>query len=264
MAGSVLAETVDSSDLSKTAVTLEEVPNSPKFFNYHEYVITKYRSLTDDSIKEHLPEDAICITHFPNIYVPESSPLFTETRIIRIPRRFDTCVDRPFFSTDLPGSEPAAMTSDDSGCFIGKGDYEGQIYGGSSVSPLSNYFTQEQWFKIVSTINSLLSSAYNPLTFRNFASITLDLITLNLWSLIESKLLTDPLQKLEDYVTTLNKTELFKTQNISIISPRKSSYLSVCTIPRCTTTFQPPQDSITNRYISLIQLDVQIPKPLSP
>lgn len=230
MVSLVLADTADSSDLSKAAITVEESTSAqqPKFFNYHEFVITKYRALDEESCEEHGPENPICITHFPNIYVPEESDEFRTTRVVRIPRRFESSTEFPNFSTQLPGSEPAALPDTHNKEFVPAGEFEGQWYGEASVSPLSNYLDQAEWTEIVTRINSLLEAAYNPITRRNFVNVILDLLTLNLWSIIEPYLFVNPLQSVEDYVSEINRSESFRLKGIKIIPPRESSYLSVC------------------------------------
>ncbi|CDO91864.1 unnamed protein product [Kluyveromyces dobzhanskii CBS 2104] len=226
-----LAETADSSDLSKAGITVEESgpTQQPKFFNYHEFVITRYRALDQDTCVEHGPEQPICITHFPNIYVSAESEEFQRTRIVRIPRRFEATADFPCFSTQLPGSEPAALPDSNGKQFVPVGEFEGQLFGETSVSPLSNHVGEEKWTEIITKINALLAAAYNPITMRNFFSIMLDFFTLNLWSIVEPYLLSNPLQLVEDYISEQNRCELFRSQRIKIISPRESSYLSVCT-----------------------------------
>lgn len=230
MVSLILNDTADSSDLSKAAITVEDssVAQQPKFFNYHEYVVTNYRALEEQEAREHGPEYPICVTHFPNIYVPESSEEFKTTRVVRIPRRFESSTEFPSFSTDLPGFEPAALPDPHNRHFVPVGEYQGQLFGDSSVSPLANYISQEEWASIISDINGLLAAAYNPVQFRNFANVVLDYFTLNFWSIVAPYILKHPLQKLEDYVAELNHSDMCKSKGIKIVSPRENSYLSVC------------------------------------
>ncbi|AET39008.1 Shr5p Ecym_3531 [Eremothecium cymbalariae DBVPG len=219
----------DSTDNSglKTAGTMEEVSGSPLFFNYHEFVVTKYQAIGEDVLKEHDIEDALCITHFPNIYYPEGSLEFKSTRIVRFPRRFDNSVYYPYFSEQLPGDEPAALHTEAK--FIPVGIYDGQYFGKSSTSPLSNYLTNDECHKIVSTINNFFREGYSADTGKNALFNILDILTLNMWSIICSLFnFKDPLVELERYVERVNGQSTFKRNGIKLVSPRRSGYLSVC------------------------------------
>lgn len=231
MTQSLTTDTIDSTESLKADLADEEggASTAPQFFNYHEFVLTYYRSNENEPDNEHDALNGLCVTHFANIYVPKGSRKYEETRIVRIPRRFDTVVHTPYFSSALPGGEPAAITDNNGFFFVPCGIYNNQWFGKSSVSPLSNLISQEEWSEVISGINSCLKVAYDASEYRNVTTLILDFFTLNLWSSVERRLFKHPLQRLEEHIESLNESELLKTKNIKIISPRKSSYLSVCT-----------------------------------
>ncbi|CAI5759982.1 unnamed protein product [Candida verbasci] len=193
------------------------------FFNYHEYLIS-------------LPNKdySLIINHFPNIYVNQYSTKYIQTRIIRIPRIYDTIKLSdliPQFSTYYPGMEPGAITTD-----LGKSVelelYQNQYY--SKVSKLTCLnLSQFELFEIITKINQYLYIAFNPFNFIIFIESILEVLTggffiqvlnlLAIYSFTKRELL-----KLEIYISNLN--EKFEKQNrrIKFISPRESNYLSVC------------------------------------
>ncbi|SCU84510.1 LAMI_0C07756g1_1 [Lachancea mirantina] len=224
-----MLSTLDSG-VSKNQTLANPNNRTALFFNYHEFNVTHYTDL-DGEVKEHTDESALCVTHFPNVYVPVDSAAFLETRVVRIPRRFETTLDYPTFSSQLPGLEPAAIYDDYSDQeFIPHGRYETQLFGTSSTSPLSNYLTQDQFRDIVETVNEFTRKAYEPLSWQNILNNTLDYLTFNLWNNVISKLFVSPLQELETYVERLNNSDLLRQHSVKLISPRRSAYLSVSRI----------------------------------
>lgn len=208
-----------------------QVTQGPLFFNYHEFAETFYVDIgSDGQFHEHDEDHRIYMTHFPNIYVPQDSEELKTTRIVRIPRRFDTTVETLCFSTCLPGSEPAAFINPQEGQrFVPHGIYDnGQLFGRSSVSPLSQYFTQSDFEQIMTPINKILSEATATFTWYNIIDLILDVLTLGSWHLISKYSMADPLLRLESYVAEVNELPLLKNNKIKIISPRRSGYLSVC------------------------------------
>ena len=213
------------------------------FFNYHEYSETYYADLdTPGKFKGHTEAESLVITHFPNIHAPINSVRFNDTRIVRIPRRFDTSVSYPCFSNVLPGSEPAAITNTVDGLqFVPRGlCRDGQVYGFSSVSPLSRYFTNEEFKPIIDHINGILETMYTvPNNWANYRDIILGFITLGLWYILFSsssflksvgtRLGGDEsrLNELESYIESLNRSEKFRRNGIRIVSPRRSGFLSL-------------------------------------
>lgn len=201
--------------------------HSPLFFNCHEYVISVYQDIGSSTINTHDRYHSLCITHFPNIYAPPYTKRFQNTRIVRIPRRFDQSLDHPCFSTQLPGMEPAALTETAETCFTPRGIFTDQIFGYTSLSPLSNYLTPDQWYDIANQINEYMKSAYNYCTWYNFTYHVMDVLTLGIWDRLCNYVLQNPLVELEKYIESVNESDTFKEQQISIISPRLSGYLSV-------------------------------------
>ena len=146
---------------SKNAILDDAGKPNALFFNYHEFSITDYADIGQEA-QEHDEDLALCITHFPNTYAPPNSVRFTSTRIVRIPRRFEESLEFPTFSTLLPGHEPAALVAAEGDLsFIPHGYFQNQLFGLSSVSPLSMHLSDEEFQEIVSTINDYLRRGYN-------------------------------------------------------------------------------------------------------
>lgn len=219
--------------------TVENTGNQLLFFNYHEYSIKLYSLIGSSTIDSH--PNPLIATHFPNIHALNNSEQFKKTRIVRIPRCYTgNGIIYPQFSTVLPGYEEAAINYEESNGngdednssnnfekhekrFIIKGSYEGQLYGWNSVSPLSNYLTNEEFHEIMTNINDLLAKGNNPFTIWNIIDYILGLLTFWLISLVIKPRSKKHLQELEDYIKETNT----KLKNVKIISPRRSSYLSV-------------------------------------
>lgn len=224
--GSTSNDEVRNSDTT----TQSEIVQEPLYFNYHEFAENYYADLDSAGVfSEHDEDHSIYITHFPNIYVPKDSDEFNTTRIVRIPRRFDTTLETPYFSTCLPGREPAAYTNSKQGQqFVAQGLYdEGQLFGCSSVSPLSKYLDQWDFEKIITPVNKILSEAFAIYTWYNLVDFVLDIVTLGCWHFISKHVVAHPLQRLELYVQQVNEMPLLKNNKIKIISPRRTGYLSV-------------------------------------
>lgn len=198
------------------------------FFNYHEFSVTEYMDINGGSYEQHEEARALCITHFPNVYVPMESPEFDSTRVVRIARRFEGSLDYPCFSTEMPGFEPAALTDPSENTFTPRGIYHSQLFGYTSISPLSNYIPPERFQEIVCEVNRYLQEAYTYSSWTNVINRALDMVTLTMWSTLVRKLFRNPLLELEDYISDINSTEAFEKQSIKLISPRRSGYLSVC------------------------------------
>lgn len=147
------------------------------FFNYHEYSVKNYK-LTNEQ-HEDIHEQSLVITHFPNPYVPKDSLEFKETRVVRIPRTFNSKGALfPEFSTSLPGNEAAAIFDGDSSSFIIKGEHRGQLFGTSSTSPLSMLLSDQEFKLIIEHVNMLLKEAYNPWTMTNVIWFLLEVLSL--------------------------------------------------------------------------------------
>lgn len=214
---------------SKSGPDLLEGGNNPLFFNCHEFLVTKYRELGEEVVREHTEDEALCITHFPNIYCPQGSVEFDRTRIVRLPRRFEESMHYPSFSTELPGHEPAALQREDEARFTPAGFHDGHVFGRSSLSPLSNYVSPEECRDVVRAINGYLKEAYRVQGTQNILFNALDVLTFYTVSLLLSYFRRrTQLEQLEDYVEEVNE-RFFEKRGIRIISPRRSAYLSVCT-----------------------------------
>ncbi|EDO16473.1 hypothetical protein Kpol_1066p40 [Vanderwaltozyma polyspora DSM 70294] len=209
----------------------ESVMIKPIFFNYHEFSEVYYSDISQFvEFKGHSEDETICITHFPNVYAELGSSESQNTRIVRIPRRFETTIEYPSFSNVLPGAEPAAMVNDDDGMeFVPHGIYDddNQYFGYSSVSPLSIYLTQEQFEEIVETINKHCKELYSVTTAYNLIDFFLETVTLTLWRWVAKRVYPNPLYKIDDYVDHINNSDLFKDRCIKLIHPRDSGFLSL-------------------------------------
>ncbi|CCK73392.1 Shr5p NDAI_0G04070 [Naumovozyma dairenensis CBS 421] len=233
-----VASELDQSEANGTSIppgTVEtpkgKEDDAPQFFNYHEFSETFYADYKDPGcLKEHDFLHAISITHFPNVYVPSCSEAFKRTRIVRIPRNFEASLGSPYFSTVLPGFEPAAFTSEnDEEMFIPRGIYDDdQVFGCNSISPLSSYITQARYEEIVKDINDILAYSFQVYSWYNILDVVLGSLTLGIWSWLSKYICPNrKLFSLELYVEQVNQTPLFKSQGIQIISPRRSGYLSL-------------------------------------
>lgn len=148
------------------------------FFNYHEYSVKNYRKV--DCGYEDIHTQALIVTHFPNPYATKDSVLFQTTRIVRIPRTFESIgTSIPQFSNRLPGTESAAIIDDDGpGMFTVKGEYKDQLFGTSSFSPLSLYLSEDEFRGLVDSVNERLRDVYNFWTLSNVTLFFLDLLCL--------------------------------------------------------------------------------------
>ncbi|CCC69462.1 hypothetical protein NCAS_0C04720 [Naumovozyma castellii] len=203
----------------------------PLFFNYHEFTERFYADLdSPNELKEHDEDHSISITHFPNVYVSRDSVRFADTRIVRVPRRFEARLDAPQFSEILPGSEPAAYTANDEGMnFVPHGVFDGgQVFGYSSVSPLSMYLSQEQFEGIIKPINEKLIKGYKVYTWYNIMDILFGILSMGIWSWLSKYIYPNrTLIDLEDYIKDVNESPLLQEHSIRIISPKRSGYMSL-------------------------------------
>lgn len=215
--------------------------SNPLFFNYHEFSVHEYQLLDSPLVSSH--ETPLIITHFPNIYHPLNS--IHSTRIVRIPRTFSK--QYPQFSNILPGNETGAI-SDSNLEFLPIGMFNKELFGTSSISPLSNYLSEEEFTTLMDTINSFLFESFE-FNWWNLFDYLIDLLTFwFLFDIIKSRdkkvsifnlintLNTNRykcLDKLESFIQDQNDT--LKNRSIRIISPRRSGYLSLdIEIPRPT------------------------------
>lgn len=207
--------------------------NKTLFFNYHEFSETYYADLdTPTQPREHDESEALIITHFPNVYTPQTSQLFRGTRIVRIPCRFEQNIYHPCFSECMPGMEPAAILTDENGkgetyCFVPRGIYDNEIFGTSSVSPLSLYLTPEQFLTIMREVNALIEQEFQINSWHNIISLFLGILTLGIWTWIISMSERHTRNKLDLHIEQLNESQLLASHRIKIINPRQSGFLSL-------------------------------------
>lgn len=158
----------------------EEKPAKLLFFNYHEYMISNYTKLGAETSDIH--DQKLVITHFPNYAAPKDSDLSQSTRIVRIPRAFTIKgIIYPEFSTTLPGYEAAAISDDsedsDLRQFVPRGIYQGQLFGTSSISPLSCYFEEQEFSELMKSINDNVKKSYSSYHILNIVEFLLDMLT---------------------------------------------------------------------------------------
>lgn len=216
--------------MASTSVTEE---NKTLFFNYHEFSETYYADLdTPTQPREHDESEALIITHFPNVYTPQTSQLFRGTRIVRVPCRFEQNVYHPCFSECMPGMEPAAILSDNNGKeemynFIPRGIYDDEIFGISSVSPLSQYLTPDQFQTIMHEVNALIEQEFKINSWENIINLIFGILTLGIWSWIINLWERHTRNKLDLHIEQLNQSQLLANNRIKIINPRQSGFLSL-------------------------------------
>ncbi|KAG0670238.1 ras modification protein erf4 [Maudiozyma exigua] len=203
------------------------------FFNYHEFSETYYADLdTPTQPREHDESEALIITHFPNVYTPQTSQLFRETRIVRIPCRFEQNVYHPCFSECLPGLEPAAITGNEDGKegeygFVPRGIYDNEVFGITSTSPLSLCLTPEQFQTIMHEVNALIEQEFQVNSWQNIINLCLGILTLGIWTWINTTWQRHTRNNLDLHIEQLNESQLLASHRIKIINPRQSGYLSL-------------------------------------
>ncbi|CAH6723153.1 ras modification protein Erf4p [[Candida] jaroonii] len=203
-------------------VKYEVNDNKLKFFNYHEYLTKDYKPLEPTDV-----EKSVVITHFMNNHVSKDSLAFKTTRIIRIPRTFETQYPDlvPQFSTIIPGEEPAAIQTPDQTNFQPVGECNDQKYGDTSMTPLLNYIDRESLKSIIETVNQYLVRAYHPSGINAFESM-IDIFTGTLYTKILT-IFTDTyskrqLKSMNAYINTVNEDSTVK-----FYSPVTTGFTSV-------------------------------------
>ena len=218
----------------------EEKDGALSYFNYHEFLSADYQFLEDSRMRKEdtssTKEANIVINHFPNNHVPFDSLAYHDTRVVRIPRIFDTIRYShivPQFSLYVPGREPAALELQNSS-FLPIGRFDNNVFGSSSMTPLvPNYMSEQEFVDIVRTVNQYLYDAFNPFSLWNICDNLLDFLTANLYNQVFHNLLTEThskrkLMALERYIEKLNDEVLIERDScLKILSPRRSAYLSV-------------------------------------
>lgn len=208
------------------------------FFNYHEYLSEKYEAHPSSQNKS--KAKSIVVNHFPNNHVPADSSAYATTRIIRIPRIFNTIELSdiiPQFSAYTPGSEPAAINDKSGHSFQAVGIYDNNTFGDTSITPLiPDYMTEQEFHIIIDNINSCLYLAFDPYNIWNLTDSILDLLSANFYNKIVNNFFIEcyskrKLGQLERYIENdINLKMLGNRPGLKILSPRKSGYLSVCIV----------------------------------
>ncbi|EGW31959.1 uncharacterized protein SPAPADRAFT_71503 [Spathaspora passalidarum NRRL Y-27907] len=193
-------------------------PNDLSFFNYHEFLVPQSKY-------------SLVINHYPNNYASSNSTTQLNTRIIRIPRCYETTEFSdliPSFSLYYPGKEPGAITQEHLDV---QGTYDGNIFGITSDFRLEINSNELQ--EIVRQVNQYLYNAFYPYSIPTLFENVLDLITGGMFSQLSNLVgvrshTKRTLLQLEQYITDVNSKFKEREIDVVIISPRKSGYLSVC------------------------------------
>lgn len=206
------------------------------FFNYHEFLTDKYS--VHPSCEHRDKTKSIVVNHFPNNHVSIGSTSYISTRVVRIPRIFDTVYLSdiiPQFSTYVPGTEPAAIKEEYSRPFHAVGFYDDNYFGETSITPLvPDYLTELEFHTIVTKVNEYLHLAFDPYNIWNLLDSLLDLFSANLYNQLCTRFIITTyskrkLQQLEQYISNEVNLEMLRNRpNIKVLSPRRSGYLSVC------------------------------------
>ncbi|KAK6458778.1 pseudouridine synthase [Scheffersomyces xylosifermentans] len=214
--------------------------NPPKkepllFFNYHEFLTPNDNPFNQDSNGE----ASLVINHFPNVYTPQDSLTYANTRIIRIPRAYEGIKYSdiiPQFSVYAPGTEPAALLNESNFSFDPIGTYDGNAFGPTSLTPLvPDLLQREELETIVTTVNQYLYDSFNPYDWRNAVESSLEFLTAGFYSRIISKYL----------YTSYSRQKLHHIDWLKLIDPRLSGFLSLdFQIPKPTTTEVSHSDKI--------------------
>lgn len=197
-----------------------------QFFNYHEYIIRNYDKLQQDTNGK-----AIVINHFINNHAPVDSARYKTTRIVRVPRTFHTLELSdiiPQFSNIFPGKEAAALHGDETAGFHPIGNYDHNLFGECSITPLvPDKLPYTQFQDIVNTVNDYLYQAFNPYGFVNSIESVLDILSGTLYSNIVNKFMFQnncnrKLTELDNYLYNVSE----KYKSIRFISPKRTGFMS--------------------------------------
>ncbi|CAK7896825.1 ras modification protein ERF4 [[Candida] anglica] len=219
----------------------EESEEPLQFFNYHEFLIPNYEKLTSSNTPTN-NDKSLLASHFPNNHSTVTSSTYKDTRIVRVPRVYETLHMSdliPQFSTYVLGKEPAALTlaTVEAKTYSMGGSFDDNYFGETSLTPLiPDLISEQKYIEIVERINLYLLNAFNPYNIYNAIEGLLDIMTGTLYSRIFNNYVREShckrnLMELESYVNNTNMQ--LEPQGIKIISPRRSGYLSLdIQIPR--------------------------------
>lgn len=216
-----------------TRVVMPNDPNTKyqsdlEFFNYHEFLAHDY-----EAPKRSGP---VVVNHFPNPHVPKELLLYSSTRVIRIPRIFDSnplSYSVPQFSTYTPGAEPAAIVATGVYDFDPVGKLDDTVFGVTSVTPLvPSYLSSEELREIVNTVNEFLEKAFSA----SWAENIIDILSATLYSKLFPTQCQRVLKVLDEYLGDVNARLAKVHPDLRVFSPAECAFLT---------------------------LDIQIPKPTS-
>lgn len=215
----------------------EKLSTLAPFFNYHEFLVAPSNpgstlvSQVSTQEKDH-DTPSLVVNHFPNIYAPQDSELYKNTRIVRIPRAYedkDYSYMIPQFSLYTPGEEPAAVYGEPT-----LGLYDGNVFGTTSKPPLVPLLVSALELEdIVKAVNAILADAFSLHSKWTWMDNIVEFLTGTLYSRIWGWLALEPytkreLGKLDQYVEEVNGTFLAKRHpQLRLILVRESGFLSL-------------------------------------
>jgi hypothetical protein len=136
-----------------------------------------------------------CYPHL-NPHVPTKSPLYSSTRIIRIPRDWMTAGDlAPTFANVYP-------------------------------EVLDGIVSEDQFRQLLRHVNEEIVDVFNPFSVRNWADSILGLVTLWIWDDLGLTGIKKRLNGLEKWIERWNK-EIGAEEGVQIIPLRRTAYMSV-------------------------------------
>ncbi|KAF2668911.1 hypothetical protein BT63DRAFT_454892 [Microthyrium microscopicum] len=136
-----------------------------------------------------------CYPHM-NPHVPTTSPLYSSTRIIRIPRDWMMVGDlAPTFANVYP-------------------------------EVLDNLFSEEEFRKVLRHVNEVLMSAFNPFGARAWLDTILGVATFWLWDDLGMTGVKSQLKKLEQWIESWNR-DIGAKDGVQIIPLRRTGYMSM-------------------------------------
>jgi hypothetical protein len=137
-----------------------------------------------------------CFPHM-NPHVPHSSPLYSSTRIIRIPRDWMMAGDvAPTFANVYP-------------------------------EILDNVLPEDEFRRLVRHVNEVVMDAHNPFGWRSWVDTLLGVATFWLWDDLGLTGVKSKLKQLEAWLVDWNR-EVGSKEGVQIIPLRRTAYLTVC------------------------------------
>lgn len=188
-------------------------------------------SQTEDEEHSKAPPNLV-INHFPNPYVRHGGEVYQRTRIVRIPRAFDTIPyseETPQFSLFTPGKEPAAFTDAMDNTVYGSRD--NYVFGTTSMTQLvPQWLAQLELQDIVSDINALLLKAYPPFSWTTGLRSLVDIFTFLFLTRVLRTLsvgISNTMEEVDSYIENINDKLSKRHQDLRMISLKDSGLLSL-------------------------------------